>query len=114
MIRRAWLTDNDTVLHLRPVIGTDITFSKAVTGMDWSRSGGTITATPQPQGGPDFTYSLTARRNAAYDLTFLAAPDSLTTRPSTLYYRQNGNYYSLGSGYWYRRDSYQQTTTYYV
>lgn len=53
------------------------------------------------------------RYNCANNLTFLAAPDKLSSQPSTLYYLRNGTYYSLGTGYWYMRDGYMQTTTLY-
>lgn len=53
------------------------------------------------------------RYNCANNLTFLAAPDKQSSQPSTLYYLRNGTYYSLGTGYWYMRDGYMQTTTLY-
>lgn len=113
-VRDAQLSSDQTKLFIYKVDGSYLTFSKAVTSINWSRSGGTIYATPQPQGSPTFEYTLYPLSNCANNLTFLAAPNRLTDQPTTLYYLYNGTYYSLGTGYWYRRDSYMQTSTFYV
>jgi hypothetical protein len=105
----------DGELHLKRVNGTEVTFSKAVTSIDWSRSGGTIYATPQPQGEPRFSYSLSSRVNSVNSLTYMSAPGKGTSSPTTLYYKHsNGAYYELETGYWYMRDNYMAPTTYYA
>jgi hypothetical protein len=112
-IKQVYVKDGE--LHLKRVNGTEVTFSKAVTSIDWSRSGGTIYATPQPQGEPRFSYSLSSRVNSVNSLTYMSAPGKGTSSPTTLYYKHsNGAYYELETGYWYMRDNYMAPTTYYA